>query len=70
MDRIAAALPAWLARPLGVLATLGAIGGSVLFFHSAAFGQYHSAIWGTVAFLGAGLLWYAGDMAAGNRPIE
>jgi hypothetical protein len=70
MDRIAASIPARLARPLSALATLVAIGGAALFFHSAAFGQYHSAIWGTVAFLGAGLLWYAGDIATGNRPID
>mgnify|MGYP001817636393 CR=1 FL=1 len=70
MDRLVASLPARLARPMNVLDTLVAIGGAALFFHSASFGEYHSAIWGAVAFLGAGLLWYVGDMAAGNRPFE
>jgi hypothetical protein len=70
MDRLTASVPARLARPMGVLATLVAVGASALFFHSAAFGEYHSAVWGTVAFLGAGLLWYVGDVAAGNRPID
>ena len=70
MDRLATSVPAWLARPMGAAATLVAVGASALFFHSAAFGEYHSAIWGMVAFLAAGLLWYVGDIADGNRPIE
>jgi hypothetical protein len=55
---------------MSALSTLSALVGAGLFFSSAAFADYALAIWGGIAFVAAGLLWYVGDMAASNRPID
>lgn len=61
-------VPHWLAWPASALSTLGAIAGSGLVFHSAAFGEVTTAIWGGVAFAVAAVFWFVADVAAGNRP--
>jgi len=63
-------VPHWLAWPTSALSTLGALGGAVLFFLSAVFADYELAIWGAGAFTGAAVLWFVGDMAASNRPLD
>ena len=70
MEPLSHFVPHWLAWPLTALATFAALAGAVLFFFSAALGDYVPAIWGGAAFAGAGVLWYGGDMAASNRPFE
>lgn len=61
-------IPPWAARPAAVLSTLAALAGSVLVFLAAATGDYWWAIWGGLVFVAAGLLWYAGDLAATTDP--
>ena len=70
MHTFAEYVPDWLAWPMSALSTLSALAGAGLFFTSAAFADYTLAIWGGIAFVAAGLLWYVGDMAASNRPID
>ena len=70
MQHLSQYVPHWLAWPLSALATIAAVAGAVLFFFSAVLGDYVPAVWGGVAFVGAGMLWYGGDMAAANRPFE
>lgn len=67
-------IPEWLARPMALLSTAGALTGAGFIFWSAATGSYWWAIWGAVAFAAAGLLWYLSDYAAttapaGRRPL-
>jgi len=57
-------LPHWLSRPAVLLSTLAGLAGSGLIFWAAATGDYWWAVWGAVSFVGAGLLWYLGDLAA------
>ncbi len=70
METFSQYIPYWLAWPLTALATIAALAGAVLFFFSAALGEYVPAVWGGVAFVGGGILWYGGDMAASNRPFD
>jgi len=70
MENLTEYIPHWLAWPLSALAMIAGLAGAVLFFFSAALGEYTPAIWGGVAFVGAGILWYGGDMAASNRPFD
>jgi hypothetical protein len=61
-------IPHALARPAAVLSTLAALAGAALVFWAAVTGDYWWAVWGGIAFAGAALLWYLGDLAAASGP--
>ncbi len=63
-------LPDWLARPAGALGIIAALAGSGLVFWATVFASFLAVILGGVAFLIAGLCWYAADMAATDRRLR
>ncbi|MCB2224750.1 MAG: hypothetical protein KQH83_11335 [Actinobacteria bacterium] len=71
MERIFATVPHWLAWPIGLLSTAAALGGSILVFWGAAFGDggIEPFVWGAACFAGAGILWWLAELASSNRPL-
>lgn len=67
MTRLIENLPAWIAWPASLLSTLGALAGSALMLHAAAFGSVASAAWAGLAFSCAAALWFLADLATTNR---
>jgi len=61
-------IPEWLGRPASVLSTLAALAGAGFVFWAAVTGGYWWAIWGVVAFVVAGGLWYLADYAGWSAP--
>ena len=62
-------IPEWLGRPASVLSTLAALAGAGFVFWAAVTGGYWWAIWGVVAFVAAGSLWYLADYAGSAPPV-
>ncbi len=67
VTRLTELVPSWLAWPASALSTLGALTGSGLMLHAAAFGSVWSAVWAAAAFGGAGILWFVADAATTGR---
>ena len=66
---VAERLPRWIAGPASALSIVAAVAGSALVFWAVVYGSYLAAMLSGVAFLCAGLLWYAADLSGTDHPF-